>query len=309
MSGLIDRVAAAPITWGVSEVPGWGYQLDAARVLREMRELGIRASELGPDGYFALDRAVAAEIKRSGFSIIAGFMPVVFRPGNGISEALPELALASSRLAETGARLAVLILASDQPGYEDQHALGDDGWDELAGAVPEVISLLRERGLTPLVHPHYGTYLSTGEDVARLLEMTELDLTLDTGHLALAGYDPLEIVAAATGRVRHVHLKDVDLDLADQVRQGAISYHQAVGDGLFLPLGRGGVRLEETIRLLEESGYSGWYVLEQDLTLSESPPEGGGPIECARLSIEFLKTLEQDLNSYSPPMRRNEGVA
>ncbi len=142
------------------------------------------------------------------------------------------------------------------------------------------------------------------------METTELDLALDTGHLALAGYDPLEIAAAAIERVKHVHLKDVDLDLADRVRQGAISYHQAVRDGLFLPLGRGGVRLEETIRLLEESGYRGWYVLEQDLALSESPPAGAGPIECARLSIEFLKTLERELDRYSPaPTRRNETVA
>jgi len=37
------RIAGAPISWGVCEVPGWGYQLPAERVLGEMRSLGLAA--------------------------------------------------------------------------------------------------------------------------------------------------------------------------------------------------------------------------------------------------------------------------
>ena len=35
-----DKIAGAPISWGVCEVPGWGYQLSPERVLRQMREVG-----------------------------------------------------------------------------------------------------------------------------------------------------------------------------------------------------------------------------------------------------------------------------
>ena len=35
MSALMDRVAAAPISWGVCEVPGWGYQLPSEQVLEQ----------------------------------------------------------------------------------------------------------------------------------------------------------------------------------------------------------------------------------------------------------------------------------
>ena len=45
-----DRIAGAPISWGVCEVPGWGYQLAPSRVLDEMRDVGLSATELGPDG-------------------------------------------------------------------------------------------------------------------------------------------------------------------------------------------------------------------------------------------------------------------
>ena len=48
---LLDRVAGAPISWGVCEVPGWGHQLPADTVLTGMRRLGLAATELGPDGF------------------------------------------------------------------------------------------------------------------------------------------------------------------------------------------------------------------------------------------------------------------
>jgi inosose dehydratase len=44
------RRATAPISWGVSEVPGWGHQMSAERVLRETCELGLTAIELDPPG-------------------------------------------------------------------------------------------------------------------------------------------------------------------------------------------------------------------------------------------------------------------
>jgi inosose dehydratase len=35
MSTAQCKIAGAPISWGVREVPGWGYQLPADRVLRD----------------------------------------------------------------------------------------------------------------------------------------------------------------------------------------------------------------------------------------------------------------------------------
>ncbi len=40
------KIAGAPISWGVCEVPGWGYQLTPNRMLAEMREVGLFATEL-----------------------------------------------------------------------------------------------------------------------------------------------------------------------------------------------------------------------------------------------------------------------
>ena len=57
LGALEGRIAAAPISWGICEVPGWGYQLEPDRVLTEMRGAGLTATELGPDGFLPGDPA------------------------------------------------------------------------------------------------------------------------------------------------------------------------------------------------------------------------------------------------------------
>ena len=56
------KIAGAPISWGVCEVPGWGYQLGADRVLKEMREVGLLATELGPEGFLPSEPAAMASV-------------------------------------------------------------------------------------------------------------------------------------------------------------------------------------------------------------------------------------------------------
>jgi hypothetical protein len=51
MSTAPNKIAGPPISWGVCEVPGWGYQLPPDRVLTEMREIGLAATELGLEGF------------------------------------------------------------------------------------------------------------------------------------------------------------------------------------------------------------------------------------------------------------------
>ena len=49
------KIAGAPISWGVCEVPGWGYQMSPERVLTEMKEIGLTATEFGPQGWLPVD--------------------------------------------------------------------------------------------------------------------------------------------------------------------------------------------------------------------------------------------------------------
>ncbi|HEU5286844.1 MAG TPA: inosose dehydratase, partial [Candidatus Limnocylindria bacterium] len=72
------QLAAAPISWGVCEVPGWGYQLPPDRVLADMRRLGLRDIEAGPPGFLPADDAAArALVARLDLRVVAAFVTAV----------------------------------------------------------------------------------------------------------------------------------------------------------------------------------------------------------------------------------------
>ncbi|MBJ7600938.1 MAG: inosose dehydratase [Candidatus Nephthysia bennettiae] len=265
--------------------------MPAERVLDEMRALGLEATELGPPGFLpAGGDALRARLEASGLRLVAGFLALDPRRPSG--RALPGvLERTVLSLAAAGAEVLVLAAAGGGEGYDRRQRLEPPDWPGLSRWLKAARELAEAHGLGLAVHPHIGTLVEDGDDVGRLLELTDVDLCLDTGHLAVAGVEPLEVAHAAAGRIRHVHLKDVDGELAQEVRSGRISYAAAVARGLYRPLGQGSVDVAELVRHLEAGAFQGWYVLEQDVMLSAEPGPGEGPVRAARDSLRWLQRL------------------
>jgi inosose dehydratase len=184
---------------------------------------------------------------------------------------------------------------SHHAGYDQQIDLTEAEWRTFFTSLGRTIDIASRHGLITALHPHWGMAVESQDHVERLLEESSVELCIDTGHLALAGADPLVIAKSAEGRVAHVHLKDLDESLAQRVRSGDLAFRQAVIDGLFLPLGDGGVDIRGFIIELESQGYDGWYVIEQDVVLDAEPGAGDGPIVAAERSFAFLEQLASGL--------------
>lgn len=136
------------------------------------------------------------------------------------------------------------------------------------------------------------TVVETKSDVERVLDGCDVDWCLDSGHLAIGGVDILEFAKAAFDRIGHVHLKDVDLSRAQSVLNRSQSIMQGVQDGLFTVLGKGDVPIIELVTFLENNGYQGWYVIEQDMAITgDLPALGTGPIELVGESLAYLRSI------------------
>lgn len=292
MAPTLERVAAGPISWGVCEVPGWGAELPRERVLSEMAALGLHATEAGPDGYLGDDAdTIAGLLERHDLTLVGGFLPVVLheRPEH---RAATEAAHRVGALFEAaGASFLVSTIVVDLD-WSARFSLSANQWQAVFEGLARLDEVASEHGLTHVTHPHWGTLVETKDDVSRLLAGSDVLLCLDTGHLVLGGTDPLWLARSARERIKHVHLKDVAGPVADRLRAGEIAIVPAVQSGLFQPLGAGSAPVAETVRTLEDGGYEGWYVLEQDCALpSADIPDGEGPIDDVRTSIEFLRPL------------------
>jgi inosose dehydratase len=290
------RVAGAPISWGVCEVPGWGYQMGAERVLLEAAELGITAVEAGPEGFLPTDPAEASRLlSEHGLSLVGGFVPLVLHRPEARESELDFVERQARLFSQAGAGVLVLAASSGQEGYEESPELDDGAWEELFATLAEVEEIGGKYDLSVVLHPHYGTAIERPEHVRRFLEGCETGLCLDTGHSIVGGGDPVELAASAAGRIRHVHLKDVDRELAEQVVSGTLYYEETVRRGLYRPLGEGDVDVRGVLEPLEAAGYEGWYVLEQDIMLDAEPDPGAGPIESVRRSLAFLSRVFQSV--------------
>ena len=267
------------------------------RVLREMSEVGLVATELGPDGFLPADAVGAAtELEVAGLTCVGGFVPVVLHadgPADGsVGDVITEGVRA--RLAHfTAMSAGTLVLAADTglDGYDTRPELDGDGWARLLARLDLAADVAAEAGITATLHPHVGTMVETAGDVARVLHGCGIGLCLDTGHLLVGGADPVALAAEYPQRIAHVHLKDVDADLATRVRSGELTYTEAVKIGLYRPLGQGDVDVAAIVGSLETAGYRGWYVLEQDTVLHSDPPPGDGPVVDVIASLEYLAAV------------------
>jgi inosose dehydratase len=283
------RIAGAPISWGVCEVPGWGHQLTPERVLREMTEVGLVATEFGPDGFLPPDPSdMAAVLERQGLEAVGGFTPLLLHVPSHDPVPAVERLLASYKASD--ADTLVLSAISGADGYDSRPDLDETGWATLLANLDRLTEVAAAHEVLAVLHPHVGTMVENGDEVRRVLEGSSVSLCLDTGHLLIGGTDPAELTRQAPERIAHTHFKDVDLGLARQVQDGRRSYTEAVREGMYRPLGTGDVDFPAIVGHLRAQGYEGWYVLEQDTILTEEPT-GEGPVADVHTSVENLRTV------------------
>jgi inosose dehydratase len=273
----------------VCEVPGWGYQLAPGRVLAEMQQVGLAATEFGPDGFLPADPARMAEFLAAyHLTAVGGYTPVVLHePGH---DPAPEIERLLDGYDAAHAGVLVLSAATGRDGYDTRPDLDEAGWNTLLANLDRLTGLAAARGVRAVLHPHVGTMVERGAEVRRVLEGSAISLCLDTGHLLIGGTDPAELTRQAPERVAHTHFKDVNDKVAAQVRSGRLTYTEGVRRGMYRPLGRGDVDFAAIVSHLRGRDYDGWYVLEQD-TILTGEPRGEGPVAEVRESAGYLRTL------------------
>jgi inosose dehydratase len=295
------RVANAPCSWGALEFDWAGPAPSYARVLDEMSATGYAGTELGDWGFLPTDPlALQDELARRRLDLLGAFVPVALTD-RAAHPAGIESALRVARLLHRVSRAAPFIVLSDDTAADPDRtaragritpadALDDDEWRTLtAGAESIAAAVKGETALRTVFHHHCATFVETPAEIDELMTRTDpslIGLCLDTGHNAFGGGNPIDTLRKWRDRIWHVHLKDCDPAVKRRAAAENWDYPAAVRNGVFCELGQGEVDLRGVLGQLQQSGYSGWLVVEQDVL-----PSMGTPAQSAARNRAYLQSL------------------
>ncbi|SFR92251.1 2-keto-myo-inositol dehydratase [Microbacterium sp. cf046] len=271
-------VAGAPVSFGVFEMTPEGAEtIGPDDMLELLAGAGYGGVDLGPVGYLGRSAELQARLRRHGLELAGGWVQLPFSDDDAFAAALPALRDALrvfSDAAEDGPeRLPLPTLADDgsvarraAPGRGGEvDALADDAWGRLRTNADRAAALVRAAGFEPTFHHHAGTFVESPVEIDRFLADVDVDLTLDTGHLLIAGGNPLDAVHRWGDRINHLHLKDVDLAELHRVLAAGGGMPEVWSSGSFVALGRGDIDLAPVMDAFDERGFDGWVVVEQDV--------------------------------------------
>jgi sugar phosphate isomerase/epimerase len=164
----------------------------------------------------------------------------------------------------------------------------DDDLKHMAHVLNEIGRRTSQEGLKFAIHAHMWSQFENRREIDAIMGSTDpkhVWFVLDTGHITMAGIDPVELARQLGHRIVEFHMKDV----APQNRGGAKSRearHEPMERPLFFPLGHGGVDFPALKTHLDSIQWKGWLTVELDSSPKRPPRES------ARMSRSYLeKTL------------------
>jgi len=288
------RVANAPLSYGAFELTvGTDFAVpDPEQVLEAIADAGYAGTDLGPPGYLGEGEELRDRLEAADLEVVGGFVPIAFAWREAWDEGFEGLHHTLDLFEAAGAGEAFPVLSDAggperlaNPGRGDQDPalrLDEGAWRTLAEGVSRAAEAARERGFEPVFHHHTSSYVEGVGEIERLLEDTDVALLLDSGHLAVAGGDPVAALQAWGPRIGAVHVKDVRLDVLRAVKAERASSLAAWRRGLFCALGEGDVDLDAFCAALGATGYEGWVVVEQDRVLEDLGALDGAVAEQGR---------------------------
>ena len=286
------KLGIAPIAWTNDDMPDLGKENTFEQCVSEMALAGFTGSEVGnkyPRDTEALKKALqlrGMEICNQWFSCFLLTKP--------LEEVEQEFRNQLSYLKTMGAKIIGVSEQShsvqgmvDTPIFGHKYVMNDKEWEVFCKGLNRLGKIAKEEyGISLTFHHHMGTVVQDEAEVDRMMENTDseyVSLLFDTGHFAYCGVSPLKMVKKYTGRIKHVHLKDIRKEVVEKVKAEKLSFLDGVRLGTFTVPGDGCIDFDPIFKVLEVSGYEGYMLVE-----AEQDPAKANPLEYAIKARKYI---------------------
>lgn len=264
------KVGIAPDSWGVW-FPMHEKQTPWNRCMDEMKEAGYDGVELGPWGYFPnTNPTLKKELEARELSLVAGTVGGDFLDNTSIDEMCETIDEIAALLKNFPEARYIVLLPSMYTDLETGEQvmdpnLTDAQWQTYCKNVQRAADQAASHGFIGTFHPHVDCHVQTEEQIERLLNDTNVNLCFDTGHHVYGGGEPISFYRRHADRIPYIHIKDCDLAVKAKMDENHWSFAKAVTEDIMVEPGKGSIDFAKLREALDEKGYDGWVVVEQDL--------------------------------------------
>ena len=138
--------------------------------------------------------------------------------------------------------------------------------------VSDFAKWIEAQGMPVVYHHHMAAVVETEPELDMFMANSSVSLLFDAGHMAFAGGDVLRVIDKHHKRIRHVHTKDVRMDVINKLDRTKDSFLDAVIKGAFTVPGDGSLDFGAVVKKLASYGYEGWFVVEAEQDPKKAPP-------------------------------------
>ncbi|GAB4523883.1 MAG: myo-inosose-2 dehydratase [Roseibium sp.] len=284
-----------PIAWANDDDQSLGANIPTEQILKEAAEIGFDGIENGhrwPDDPEELRQLLGGY----GLKFISGWYSL-----NLLTQSVEEEKLAIQphldKLKHNGCKVCIVCetsnsiqgLASD---INRSPVLASGEMRSFGARVEELAAFCAAQGVELVYHHHMGTVVETPEEIDAFMAATgpATKLLFDAGHFYFGsnGRDPAPVLARYADRMKHFHAKNVRPSVMKEIRGNGRSFMDGVRAGVFTVPGdeEGGVDFTPLLKILKDSGYEGWIVIE-----AEQDPEVRNPYQYQSLGLKTLKEI------------------
>lgn len=287
------KVGTAPDSWGVW-FPENEKQIDWERCMNEMAESGYQGIELGPWGYLPNEyEKLKNELEKRNLELTATTLVGDLMSEEKTREIMDLLdEMAKLQLQFESAKYVVLI----DDCYTDlftgelvrPRTLNEAQWSNFVNNILKIRDYAKiQYGLEVVFHPHAQSHIETEEQIERLLDDTDINLCLDTGHHAYADGDPVAFMKKHHKRIPYLHVKSCDLKIREKMQRENWPFAKAVSNDIMCEPELGVVDMKAFVEVLESIDFKGWAIVEQDMY----PAPFDKPFPIAKRTREYLKVI------------------
>ena len=160
----------------------------------------------------------------------------------------------------------------------------DEDLAQISAVLSKLGASLRAEGVRLAVHAHMWAQFENRHEVDYVMSHTDardVAFVLDTGHITMAGMDPVALTKQLGHRIVEFHMKDTRPEWKGGAKT-RLDRPDMMKDPPFFPLGSGGVDFVAIKAHLDSIGWNGFLTVELDSSPFRPPKES------ARMSLRYL---------------------